>query len=154
MVENPVLSQSSRRILRLAYEEADRFGHDYVGSEHLLIALLEEPSWGALLLQSQSLRATRARSAMDFILGRGKKNLPLVSGRQTADTVRVLNGAASLARQSDNPRVQPEHLLLALTNERETPGAKTLQSFECNLEALAARLWQHLQETKPARRAS
>ena len=69
-------SERARRVLSLAQEEAQRFNHNYIGTEHILLG----PGAGvdgvaARVLSNLSIELTKVRSAVEFIIGRGTARL-------------------------------------------------------------------------------
>jgi Clp amino terminal domain, pathogenicity island component len=64
-------SAPARRVLVIAQQEAHGFGHDFIGTEHLLLGVaVQEDQWGALMLARRGLTATRIRSEIERIIGR------------------------------------------------------------------------------------
>ena len=70
-------SESARRVLSLAQEEAQRFNHNYIGTEHILLGLVRENDGvAAKVLSNLSVELTKVRSAVEFIIGRGERSAP------------------------------------------------------------------------------
>ncbi len=66
-------SAPARRVLVIAQQEAHGFGHDFIGTEHLLLGVaVQEDQWGALMLARRGLTATRIRSEIERIIGRAQ----------------------------------------------------------------------------------
>jgi ATP-dependent Clp protease ATP-binding subunit ClpC len=64
-------SEKARKVLSLAQEEAQRFNHNYIGTEHILLGLVKESDGAAArILISLSLELNKVRSAVEFIIGR------------------------------------------------------------------------------------
>ena len=69
-------TEPARRVLSLAQEEAQRFRHNYIGTEHLLLGLMREDEGVAFkVLANLGVRPDKVRSAVDFIIGHGEKSL-------------------------------------------------------------------------------
>ena len=67
-------SERARRVLSLAQEEAQRFNHNYIGTEHILLGLVRETEGvAARVLSGLSVDLGKVRSAVEFIIGRGEK---------------------------------------------------------------------------------
>ena len=65
-------SERARRVLSLAQEEAHRFNHTYIGTEHILLGLVREPDgMAAKVLDSLDVDLSKVRWAGEFIIGRG-----------------------------------------------------------------------------------
>src|ERR1700730_10635510 len=67
-------TERARRVLSLAQEEAQRFQHNYIGTEHLLLGLVREGEGvAARVLESLGVERNKVRSAVEFIVGRGDR---------------------------------------------------------------------------------
>ncbi len=134
-------SERARRVLTLAQEEAKHFNHNYIGTEHILLGLVrEEEGVGAKVLANLGVSLTKARSAVEFIIGRGEKPTTGEIGL-TPRAKRVIELAIDEARHLGHNYIGTEHLLLGLLREGEgeaTEGrgvaADVLDSFGINLE--------------------
>ena len=84
-------SERARRVLSLAQEEAQRFNHNYIGTEHILLGLVRETEGvAARVLSSLSVDLTKVRSAVEFIIGRGERAVQAL--RQPFHQMRLLAG--------------------------------------------------------------
>src|SRR5205814_8755995 len=64
----------AKKVLTLAQQEAQRFNHNYIGTEHLLLGLVREGEGiGAKVLETLGIKLDEARSAVEFIIGRGNE---------------------------------------------------------------------------------
>ena len=69
-------TERARRVLTLAQEEAQRFNHNYIGTEHLLLGLVREGDGvAAKVLNNLGVELSKVRSAVEFIIGRGEKSV-------------------------------------------------------------------------------
>src|SRR5256885_1122193 len=67
-------TERARKVLSLAQEEAQRFQHNYIGTEHLLLGLVREGEGGAAkVLNNLGVELIKVRSAVEFIIGRGER---------------------------------------------------------------------------------
>ena len=67
-------SEKARRVLSLAQEEAQRFNHTYIGTEHILLGLVRETDGvAAKVLNNLGVELNKVRSAVEFIIGRGER---------------------------------------------------------------------------------
>ena len=65
-------TERARKVLTLAQEEAQRFNHNYIGTEHLLLGLVREGDGvAARVLTNMGVQLPKVRSAVEFIIGRG-----------------------------------------------------------------------------------
>jgi Clp amino terminal domain, pathogenicity island component len=130
-------SERARQVVVVAQEEARDLGHDYIGTEHLLIAVLrEEVGVPRALLATISLTADEARAAVIAIVGRGAGPSP----RQvpfTRRATRVLQLSVGEALSMGRPAAETEHLLLALIDESEGTGGRILR--EAGVDSWAIR---------------
>ena len=68
-------SERARRVLSLAQEEAQRFNHNYIGTEHILLGLVRETDGvAAKVLGNLGVELNKVRSAVEFIIGRGERS--------------------------------------------------------------------------------
>ena len=151
-------SERARRVLTLAQEEAAHFNHSYIGTEHVLLGLLrEEEGVGAKVLANLGVSLTKARSAVEFIIGRGEKPSTGEIGL-TPRAKRVIELAIDEARHLGHNYIGTEHLLLGLLREGEGVASDVLDSFGITLERARAETLRVLGEgttrARPARTTS
>jgi excisionase family DNA binding protein len=128
----------ARHVLALAQEEAMRFRHNYIGTEHLLLGLVREGDGVAgKVLASLGVELDRVRSGVEFIIGRGDQP---VSGEVglTPRAKRVIKLAVDEARRLGHHFIGTEHLLLGLVREGEGIAAGVLESLGLNLQEVRA----------------
>jgi len=127
------LSPASARLVKTAGAEARKLGHSYVGTEHILLALLGGPeSTAGRLLRWRGVEYSLWRSLVLCLRGRGSGARPLLLGL-TPRSRRILSGAGREARQLQADRVEPEHILLALAREEDCTAVRLL--YECGSDA-------------------
>ena len=114
----------SRRLILEAAGIAREFGHSYVGSEHLLVALSCEAGWIGQLLGSCGLNGHTARCAVAHSFGNGTPDLPLPQGL-TKEAKKILANAGQEARRLGNRGISRCHILLSLLRGEYT-GAQVL----------------------------
>ena len=69
-------SEEARRVLSLAQEEAQRFNHNYIGTEHVLLGVVRESDGSAAkVLAGLGVELNKVRSAVEFIIGRGERSV-------------------------------------------------------------------------------
>ena len=69
-------TERARKVLQLAQEEAQRFNHNYIGTEHLLLGLLREGEGvGAKVLTDMGVELGKVRSAVEFVIERGDRTV-------------------------------------------------------------------------------
>ena len=78
-------SERARRVLSLAQEEAQRFNHNYIGTEHILLGLVRETDGvAARVLSNLNVELGKVRSAVEFIIGKGSAALRATSASRRA----------------------------------------------------------------------
>jgi len=151
-------SERARRVLTLAQEEAQNFNHSYIGTEHILLGLLrEDEGAGAKVLANLGVSLSKARSAVEFIIGRGEKPVTGEIGL-TPRAKRVIELAIDEARHLGHNYIGTEHLLLGLLREGGGVAADVLDSFGITLEQARSEslrvLGEGITRAKPARSTS
>ena len=127
-------TKPARKVLSLAHEEALRFQHNYIGTEHLLIGLLREGDGiAAKVLNGLGVELDKAREAIVLIIGQGDR-IVLDKIGLTPRTKKVIELAVDEARGLNHDSIGTEHLLLGLIREGEGIAAIVLESLGVNLE--------------------
>src|SRR6266545_801285 len=112
-------TERARRVLTLAQEEALRFNHNYIGTEHLLLGLVREGEGvAAKVLANLGVELNKVRSAVEFIIGRGDRAVMGEIGL-TPRAKKVIELAVDEARRLGHHYIGTEHLLLGLVREGE-----------------------------------
>ncbi len=143
-------SERARRVLSLAQEEAQRFNHNYIGTEHILLGLVRETEGvAARVLSSLAVDLSKVRSAVEFIIGRGEKPAQGEIGL-TPRAKKVVELAVDEARRMNHTYIGTEHLLIGLLREGEGVAAGVLESLGVTLDKVRAethRILSHNQGT-------
>lgn len=144
---------SAKGVLDLAKEEAIRFNHNYIGTEHLLLALvrLEENDPAREVLKRFGIDASQVLSTIQFIIGRGDRPLTGGSGL-TPRAKRVIELAVASAQEFGHHYLGTEHLLLGLVDEAEGIGAGVLESLGVTPEKVRIEIRHVLSETTQPKR--
>src|SRR5260370_6718044 len=124
----------ARRVISLAQEEAQRFKHNYIGTEHILLGLIREGEGvGAKVLRNLGVDLQRAHDSVEFMIGRGDR---IVLGEigLTPRAKKVIEYAVDEARRLNHHYIGTEHLLLGLLREGEGIAAGVLQKLRVNME--------------------
>ncbi|MDE2840303.1 MAG: ATP-dependent Clp protease ATP-binding subunit, partial [Chloroflexota bacterium] len=140
----------AKRVLMLAQEEARRFNHNYIGTEHLLLGLVREGEGiAAKVLYDMGVDLTKVRSAVEFIIGRGERvNVGDIS--LTPRAKKVIELANEEARRLGHNYIGTEHLLLGLVREGEGIAAGVLESLGVSLEKVRQKVIQSVSQ-QPSR---
>jgi hypothetical protein len=124
----------ARRVLTYAQDEAQRFDHNYIGTEHLLLGLIREGNgMAAQVLENMGVELAKVRTAVDFIIGRGDQAVVGEVGL-TPRAKRVIELAIDEAHGFGHNYIGTEHLLLGLVREGEGIAAGVLESLGVNLD--------------------
>ena len=127
-------NERARKVLSLSQEEAQRFNHNYIGTEHLLLGLVREGEGVAAQVMSMlGVELQKVRVLVEHIVGRGDR---VVLGEigLTPRAKKVIELAVDEARRLNHHYIGTEHLLLGLLREGEGIAAGVLQSLGVNLE--------------------
>jgi ATP-dependent Clp protease ATP-binding subunit ClpC len=120
-------------VVMAAQEEARRLGHNFVGTEQILLGLLHVKNTVALtVLTELGVTPEAARTEVEKIIGRGGGFVP-PEIPFTPKTKRVFERAFQESRQLDSRYIGPEHLLLSLVQEGESVAAKVLDNLDIDL---------------------
>ena len=131
-------SERARRVLSLAQEEAQRFNHNYIGTEHVLLGLVRETDgMAAKVLTNLGVELNKVRSAVEFIIGRGERN-PGGEIGLTPRAKKVIELAVDEARRLNHHYIGTEHLLIGLMREGDGVAAGVLESLQVNLDKVRA----------------
>ena len=137
-------TQRARKVLSLAQEEAQRFNHNYIGTEHILLGLVREGDGvAAKVLSSLGVELNKVRSSIEFIIGRGDR---VVLGEigLTPRAKKVMELAVDEARRLNHHYIGTEHILLGLIREGEGIAAGVLRSLGLTLEQVRTQTIQML----------
>src|SRR2546422_1242738 len=139
----------ARKVLTLAQDEAQRFNHNYIGTEHLLLGLVREGEGvAARVLENMNVELSKVRTAVEFIIGRGDRPVVGEVGL-TPRAKRVIELAIDEARRLGHNYIGTEHLLLGLVREGEGIAAGVLESLGVNLERVRAETTRILSQSMP-----
>jgi ATP-dependent Clp protease ATP-binding subunit ClpC len=122
-------------VLALARKEADRFNHNYVGTEHLLLGLIKLGQGVAVnVLQKLGLDLETVRLEVEKQVGTGSDNQMMGNIPYTPRVKKVLALAGKEARALNHSYVGTEHILLGLLREGEGVAARVLKSLDVDIE--------------------
>ncbi|MDJ0531977.1 MAG: ATP-dependent Clp protease ATP-binding subunit [Xenococcaceae cyanobacterium MO_207.B15] len=130
----------------LAQEEARRTGHNLVGSEHILLGVMEEgSSVASQVLEAQGIKTNQTRKLIQEKVGKGAgfspANIPF-----TPKVKSIFERAFQEARQLSINYISPEHILLAIAKKNDTVAAKVLVEQGLNLDQLRTEIIKRLGE--------
>jgi ATP-dependent Clp protease ATP-binding subunit ClpA len=130
-----------RTSILLAREEAHRYNHNYVGTEHLLLGLLRvEDGVAAKLLSLFGVNLNRARGAMEYMIGRGDRSITPVDPGFAPRVVRAMALANEERHSLGHADLGTEHLLLGILRVEDAIATRILTSFEVTFEGVSRAL--------------
>ncbi|MDA0589259.1 MAG: ATP-dependent Clp protease ATP-binding subunit [Planctomycetota bacterium] len=125
----------ARKVMQLANQEAQRFNHEYIGTEHVLLGLVKEGSGvAANVLKNLEVDLRRIRNEVEKIVQSGPDMVTMGKLPQTPRAKKVIEYAMEEARNLNHNYVGTEHLLLGLLRESEGVAAQVLMNLGLKLE--------------------
>ena len=125
----------AQQVLALARKEADRFNHNYVGTEHILLGLIKLGQGVAVnVLQKLGLDLDTVRMQVEQQVGSGPETKMVGNIPYTPRVKKVLALASKEAKQLNHSYVGTEHILLGLLREGEGVAAQVLRNLDINLD--------------------
>lgn len=125
----------ARKVMQLATQEAQRYNHEYIGTEHILLGLLKETGGlAANVLRILQVSVTSLQTDMQALLQSGSTVVKMAKLPQTARAKKVLEHAMAESRLFNAGHVGTEHILLGLVQEEEGIAAMVLNNHGVTLE--------------------
>jgi ATP-dependent Clp protease ATP-binding subunit ClpC len=125
----------ARKVMQLANQEAQRFNHEYIGTEHILLGLVKEGSGvAANVLKNLDVDLRKIRLEVEKIVQSGPDMVTMGKLPQTPRAKKVIEYAMEEARNLNHNYVGTEHLLLGLLREQEGVAAQVLMNLGLKLE--------------------
>src|SRR5574344_672439 len=147
-------TEKAIKVIMLAQEEARRLGHNFVGTEQVLLGLIGEGTGvAAKTLKSMGVNLKDARTEVEKIIGRGS-GFVAVEIPFTPRAKRVLELSWDEARQLGHNYIGTEHLLLGLIREGEGVAARVLENLGVDLNKVRSNVVKMLGDSKPQTTAS
>src|SRR5437016_406052 len=131
----------ARKVMQLANQEAQRFNHEYIGTEHILLGLVKEGSGvAANVLKNLDVDLRKIRVEVEKIVQSGPDMVTMGKLPQTPRAKKVLEYAIQEARNLSHNYVGTEHLLLGLLREQEGVAAQVLKNLGLKVEGVRREL--------------
>jgi len=125
----------ARKVMALANQEAQRFNHEYIGTEHFLLGLVKEGSGvGANVLKNLGVDLRKVRLEVEKLVKSGPEMVTMGKLPQTPRAKKVIEYAIEEARALNHNYVGTEHLLLGLLREQDGVAAQVLMNLNLKLE--------------------
>jgi ATP-dependent Clp protease ATP-binding subunit ClpC len=139
-------TDGARRVMALANEETRRFGHECMGTEHILLGLLKEGSGvGATVLANLGMDVEKFRSEIEGLANSGRGTATREAG-PSVGARRVIEYAIEEARSLNHKYIGTEHILLGLLRESEGVAALVLTNLGLKIEAVRDEVLEVLEE--------
>jgi ATP-dependent Clp protease ATP-binding subunit ClpA len=145
----------ARKVMQLANREAQRFNHEYIGTEHVLLGLIKEGSGvAATVLKNLGVDPRRVRLEVERIVQHGPGGEQVVTGRlpHTPRAKKVIEYAIEESRGLRHEYVGTEHLLLGLVREQEGVASQVLLNMGLSPDRVREEVLHLLGNTDPSRR--
>nr|YP_010951830.1 Clp protease ATP binding subunit [Laurencia elata]WMP12769.1 Clp protease ATP binding subunit [Laurencia elata] len=143
-------TEKAIKVIMLAQEEARRLGHNFVGTEQILLGLIGEGTGiAAQVLKSMNVNLKDARIEVEKIIGRGS-GFVAVEIPFTPRAKRVLELSLEEARQLGHNYIGTEHLLMGLVREGEGVAARVLENLAVNVSSIRSEVIQMLGDNADA----
>ena len=147
-------TEKAIKVIMLAQEEARRLGHNFVGTEQILLGLIGEGTGiGPKVLKAMGVNLKDARVEVEKIIGRGS-GFVAVEIPFTPRAKRVLELSLEEARQLGHNYIGTEHLLLGLIREGEGVAARVLENLGVDLSKVRSQIIQSLGENNESSSSS
>ncbi len=125
----------ARKVMQLANQEAQRFNHEYIGTEHVLLGLIKEGSGvAANVLKNLDIDLRKIRLEVEKLVQSGPDMVTMGKLPQTPRAKKVIEYAMEEARNLNHNYVGTEHILLGLLREQEGVAAQVLMNLGLKLE--------------------
>jgi bifunctional DNase/RNase len=142
----------ARKVMQLANQEAQRFNHEYIGTEDILLGLVKEGSGvAANVLKNLDVDLRKIRLEVEKLVQSGPDIVTMGRLPQTPRTKKVIEYSMDEARNLNHNYVGTEHLLLGLLREDQGVGAQVLMNFGLKLDTVRAEILALLGHGLPAR---
>ncbi len=133
-------TQKANEAMNLSIDEASKMGHTYIGTEHILLGLLEEHTGvAAVTLAECGLEEEALRAKIETAIGKGVKTT-LTPEDFTPRTKRVMQTAVITSAQAGHSFVGTEHLLIALLSERDSYAVKFMEELSVSVNSVLTAL--------------
>src|SRR5205807_1530390 len=124
----------ARKVMQLANQEAQRLNHEYIGTEHILLGIIDEGGGVAVhVLQNLDVDLRKLRSELEKIVPSGPERVTKSGWPQTPRAKKVIEYAIEEARALLHNHVGTEHLLLGLLREHEGVAGQVLRNLGITL---------------------
>ncbi|WP_291966243.1 ATP-dependent Clp protease ATP-binding subunit [Caloramator sp.] len=139
-------TERSQRVINLAAEEAQRLGHNFIGTEHILLGIIREGGYASKVLSEYGIDANKLRQEIINVEGAGEVDFFLKQLELTPRTKRLIEVAKGEASSLNHNFIAPEHLLLAIIREGEGVAFTLLEKMGVNFNKVRNDLIQNMSQ--------
>ena len=141
MAQEGNFSNRVQDVIRLSREEAIRLGHDYIGTEHLLLGIIREGEGIAVkILRNLGVDLYKIKKAIEDTVRSGGATLTIGNIPLTKQAEKVLKITYLEAKLYKSEVIGTEHLLLSLLRDEDNIAAQILNQFNCTYAGISAEL--------------
>ena len=141
------MSRRAKQVMSFAQEEARAFNHPYIGTEHLLLGLiLEGEGVAARVLAELGVTITKARNAVEFIVGHGEGPRLTTEVDLTARAKKVFEYVIDEARKLNHTYISTEHILLGLVRNAEGVATGVLEIMAVSLDQVRTQVMRMMRQ--------
>jgi len=127
----------ARQVIIIARKEADRFNHNYIGTEHILLGLIKLGQGVAVnVLRRMGLDFETVRREVEKAVGKGPETKPGGEIPLTSRAKKVIEYAVEEATSLNHSYVGTEHILMGLLREEEGVAARVLTNLDIDIESV------------------
>jgi ATP-dependent Clp protease ATP-binding subunit ClpC len=136
-----LFTDHARKAMQLANQEAIRFNHEYIGTEHMLLGLIREGSGvAANVFKNFDMDLSKIRLEMEKVMQSGSDAVSLVKLPQTPRAKKVIEYSLEEARNLGHNYVGTEHLLLGLLREKNGVAVQVLMNLGLELDSVRSEI--------------
>ncbi|WP_027308842.1 MULTISPECIES: ATP-dependent Clp protease ATP-binding subunit [Caloramator] len=139
-------TERSQRVINLAAEEAQRLGHNFIGTEHILLGIIREGGYASKVLSEYGIDANKLRQEIINVEGAGEVDFFLKQLELTPRTKRLIEVAKGEASSLNHSFIAPEHLLLAIIREGEGVAFTLLEKMGLDFNKVRNDLIQNMSQ--------
>ena len=139
-------TEDARKVIARARQEAQKFNHDHVGTEHLLLGMIEvKEGVAAEVLSHRQINLSKAKEQVAKLVENpmASKGIECDMLPRTEHAQNVLDDAIEEARQLKHNYIGTEHLLLGLLHEKNATGDKVLENLGLKLDDVREDILKH-----------
>ena len=146
-------TENARDVMSRARQEAQKFGHDHIGTEHVLLGLIEvKAGIAAEILKSRAVDLTDSKAQIEKLVEHGAGGEEIAHGTlpRTQHAQHVLDDAVREARSLRHKHIGTEHLLLGLLYEKDCIATEVLASLTLKLDDIRQDVLHFVQRSENA----